>query len=146
MHFLWGLNIFLIFSLFFKWKPLHSICGVFLWQMLWEVIEMIGDKLTGQPAHMADHMFFDGIIDTIVDLLGAILGWLILRTIVGKESESNNSAPFMTWISYYSILLIPLFIVGSIIYFKTQVSPDILTSIWIVVAYPAALLISKLRK
>lgn len=145
MHFLWGLNIFLIFTLYFKWKPLHSVYGVFLWQMLWEAVEMIGDKVQNQPVHMLDHFFYDGIIDTIVDIAGAFAGWYILRLFVGKENESTKPAPFISWFSYYAMLLAPLLIIGSIMYLRTAQSPDIFTTVWLVAALLVAIVVAKLR-
>lgn len=84
MHFLWGLNIFLILSGFLKWHPKAAVTGVLAWQLIWEYSEMIGDQLLpNQPGHMLDHFYHDGIIDTVVDLAGAMLGCLIVNHMTG---------------------------------------------------------------
>ena len=84
MHFLWGLNIFLILSGFLKWQPKAAVTGVLAWQLLWEYSEMIGDHLLpNQPSYMLDHFYHDGIIDTVTDLAGAMLGCLIVNRMRG---------------------------------------------------------------
>jgi|GEM_PF-1610664 len=143
MHFFWGVNIFLFLVLFRKWTPKEGILGIFGWQMVWEVIEMVGDIVTQQPVHMADHLFFDGTKDTIVDLAGGLLGWWIIT----KTREGVSGTTEHRWASRYLTtlvwLVLPLVPVGAYFFFARGYSADILASAWIVTAAFGALLIVK---
>ena len=80
MHFFWGLNIFMFLATRLRWSAKDAVFGVLAWQVIWEFSEMIGDKiLTGQPDHMLDHFFYDGIKDTLMNLAGAFLGLVVIR-------------------------------------------------------------------
>lgn len=143
MHFLWGLNFFFIFTIGLKWKPWDGILGVFMWQMLWETVEMIGDKVQSQPAYMLDHFFYDGIKDTCNDLAGALVAWYLLYLIFNKNIPYTKDSPCLAWVNYYAILLIPLLIIGSYIYFTNgHSSPDTLSYMWLICAFPVALVIN----
>jgi hypothetical protein len=71
MHFFWGANVFWICLWLFRCRPKMALLGVLAWQMVWEVGEMIGDKLIAQPDYMIDGLWPDGAKDTVMDLLGA---------------------------------------------------------------------------
>jgi hypothetical protein len=109
MHFLWGLTFFLLFSRYMT--RLQAIYCVFFWQMGWELIEMLGDQLVSQPAHMLDLFFFDGIKDTFVDLAGAVVGFFLLK-------ESGVSRPKISVFGhYYAVLMSMYVVVGSILFY-----------------------------
>lgn len=77
MHFLWGANVFWISLLIFRCRPRWAAVLVFVWQVVWETGEIIGDKLIAQPAYMLDSLWPDGAKDTAMDLAGAAALWLI---------------------------------------------------------------------
>lgn len=146
MHFMWGLNIFLILLVWLKWKPLDSLLGVFMWQMMWESVEIIGDIVQAQPQHMFDHFFFDGIKDTIVDIAGGAFGWLIMKSF---PDAINNSKPLTEGRAYmvtYAYGVVPLILIGTVVYFiNGKVSPDTLTFIWLLALLPVTQIICKIR-
>jgi hypothetical protein len=131
MHFFWGLNVFFIFILFFKWTPLDALLGVFVWQMAWEAVEMIGDQIIVQTAAMLDHFFFDGIKDTIVDLAGGLLGWGILKTL---PAAAYNVSKLRFWMTSYFVTMLPGIAIGSIISVASGASADVFATAWIIAA------------
>ena len=56
-----------------------AVIVVFAWQMIWEISEIVGDRVLDQPAHMHDHLWPDGAIDTALDLLGAAVVLVLTR-------------------------------------------------------------------
>lgn len=124
MHFFWGLNIFLILVIMFKWKPRDALIGVFVWQMFWELGEMIEDMLVEQPAYMFDYFYFDGIKDTITDLVGGIAGWLTLGLFKNqKKVKYRNGIPLKV-IYLFSFLIGLVVIVGTILSLKAGESQN----------------------
>ncbi|HEX5791455.1 MAG TPA: hypothetical protein VFY13_09875, partial [Luteolibacter sp.] len=91
MHLLWGMNIFLLLSVFFEWRIKDALFGVLAWQLIWEFSEMIGDRILIQPAYMHDHFHYDGTIDTLMDLAGALIGWMLLK---GKAPHALTRSVF----------------------------------------------------
>ena len=79
MHFGWGAVISLGIITFWRNDAKFVLIAVFLWQVVWEVSEMVGDRLMGQPEYMWDQPFPDGMIDTAMDLLGAMVVLLLTR-------------------------------------------------------------------
>lgn len=71
MHFGWGAVISLGIIVFWRNEARFVLIAVAVWQILWEISEIIGDRVLQQPEHMHDHLFPDGLIDTCLDLLGA---------------------------------------------------------------------------
>jgi hypothetical protein len=150
MHFFWGLNFFFAAIIFFKLEVFDALIVVFLWQMIWESVEMIGDVVLAQPVHMLDHFFFDGIKDTIVDIAGALLGWLMIRLL---EMKGVKKYPvFRRFGIVYSFAIVGLAIIGSLYYiycvkffpgvpFK---SPDIFATTYILVSAFFSFLIAKM--
>src|SRR5688572_27239126 len=77
MHFGWGAVIALAIIIFWRNSAKFVFITVFIWQVLWEIGEMIVDVIKQDPPHMRDYPFPDGTIDTILDLLGAaVVLWL----------------------------------------------------------------------
>ncbi|HLP79664.1 MAG TPA: hypothetical protein VK158_03455 [Acidobacteriota bacterium] len=148
MHFMWGLNIFFFFVIVLKWKPLDAVYGVFVWQMGWELVEMIGDITMAQPVHMLDHFFLDGIKDTFVDIGGALLGWLLIRKIRTPTAQSS----FYPWMNIFAWCMLPIVFVGGAVYIhnlQTNVaipSPDLLSIIWIICAAAVSAVIALFKK
>ena len=71
MHFGWGAVIALVIIVFWRNSANVVLITVFMWQVLWEIGEMVVDVINNDPPHMRDYPFPDGTIDTILDLLGA---------------------------------------------------------------------------
>jgi hypothetical protein len=79
MHFGWGAVIALAIIIFWRNQVRFVLIAILLWQVGWELSEVIGDRLLNQPEHMRDHLWPDGAIDTGVDLLGAAAVLLLTR-------------------------------------------------------------------
>jgi hypothetical protein len=108
----------------FKWKPRDALIGVFVWQMFWELGEMIEDMLVEQPAYMFDYFYFDGIKDTITDLVGGIAGWLTLGLFKNqKKVKYRNGIPLKV-IYLFSFLIGLVVIVGTILSLKAGESQN----------------------
>ena len=135
MHFFWGLNIFLALLFIFKWEPLDALLGLFVWQMVWESIEIIGDHLAPQPAYMFDHFFFDGIKDTILDIAGGFVGWLIFAW----KKKDNHPKRFRGWMKKYFVATVILIACGTAYWGYTISegmsfsSPNVFTVWWLAV-------------
>lgn len=135
MHFAWGVNIFLIFFVLFKWEPLDALLAVFVWQMLWESIEIIGDRVIPQPDWMLDHFFFDGIKDTVMNLAGAFAAWWLLAW----KKRDKHPRRFRGWMRRYLTTTL-LLVVGGTAYWGFSVSkggftsPDIFTVWWLAIS------------
>lgn len=142
MHLFWGLNIFLFLVLFLRLKPWEALLGVYAWQMCWEAGEMIGDRFLGQPGYMLDHFFLDGIKDTIVDLAGGALGWMLLS----KTKEKFRGARAHAWLARLLLthlwLMLPLLPIGIFLLIRSGESADTLAIGWIVGAGIVALLLT----
>jgi len=80
MHFFWGANVFWICLVVFRCRPKWAIFLVFVWQVIWETGEIIGDKLIEQPAYMIDGIWPDGVKDTLMDLAGALALWAVFHS------------------------------------------------------------------
>jgi hypothetical protein len=123
LHFMWGMVIFLFFANFLRWKPTDSLLAVLVWQVFWEVGEMIEEKWSHDTGIFVDNMFFDGIYDTFVDLAGALAGLLILR-LVGEPLYERRVARLRYWFATLLISLIPLIVIGSRIALISGSSPN----------------------
>lgn len=144
MHFFWGVNIFFALVIFFKWDLKSALLGIFVWQMFWEALEMVGDVVTAQPGYMLDHFFFDGIKDTIVDVLGGVCGWLLIGwTGVFK---GTHSVKHLLWMQWYMYSMLPSAIVGGIILFMTGTSADMLATVWILLAAAGTILVYRIKQ
>ncbi|MCI0632125.1 MAG: hypothetical protein L0Y44_15890 [Phycisphaerales bacterium] len=85
MHFGWGAVIALAIIVFWRNQTKFVLVAVLIWQILWEISEIIGDRVLKQPEYMHDHLFPDGLIDTALDLLGASAAlWLTRRSRVER--------------------------------------------------------------
>src|ERR1044071_8963256 len=54
-HFSWGISGFLLFLTVLEWSPLDSLLGVLMFHMLWEGVEIIGDRLFEESPFGYDH-------------------------------------------------------------------------------------------
>jgi hypothetical protein len=133
MHFFWGFNIFLFLYLILKWDPWDALLGVVVWQLAWEVLEIIGDRVTSQPDSFYDHFFFDGVKDSVVDALGALFAWRLFAWNT-KPLQAKQFRGFMERLCISSALLI---IAGSVIILyglyagRAFESPDLFAVFWI---------------
>jgi len=143
MHFFWGLNIFLAFVLFLRWKPVEALLGVYAWQMVWEACEMIGDSWLAQPGYMLDHFFMDGFKDTLVDVGGAALGWFLLSRFKGAFKKTTEHPRLTKFLLTHLYLMLALLPIGVFLLLKNGVSPDTLTIFWIAGAVPVAWFLRK---
>jgi len=138
MHFFWGLNIFLLSIVWLRWKPASAFYGVFAFQMGWELVEIIGDSVILQSHEMMDIFWWDGIKDTIVDLLGAALGWFIIARIPQgldglKETRHAAGLRKLPWV------MLPGIVTGGVIWFVTGTSPQLFGVVWITLAFAYSL-------
>lgn len=133
MHFFWGLNIFLLLVIWLKWKPLSALYGVFAFQMFWELVEILGDSVITQTADMMDIFWWDGILDTIVDVLGGALGWLILAWLPGGL-KGLRETPYARALRTLPWAMLPGIIIGGVIWTVTGSSPQLFAVIWIALA------------
>lgn len=83
MHFGWGAVIALGIIVFWRNDVRFVLIAVVIWQVLWEIGEMVMDRINNDPPHMRDYPFPDGLIDTCLDLLGA--GAVLLLTRRSRE-------------------------------------------------------------
>jgi hypothetical protein len=80
MHFGWGAVIALTIIVFWRNRLWFVLAVVIIWQVVWEVSEVIGDRILKQDEYMRDHLWPDGAIDTCMDVLGAIAVLWMTRT------------------------------------------------------------------
>jgi hypothetical protein len=131
-HFMWGFSFFLVFLLLLKWDLPDSILGSFFIHMLWEAMEIVGDKLFPQPG-MSDHFFFDGIVDTLMFIVGGCVVWALLA----RRYKSQQHVKLRSFFEKYLFSSVILCIIGGILYIKSIIdgvkfeSPDIFALIWI---------------
>jgi len=133
MHFFWGLNIFLAFVVLLRWKPASALYGVFAVQMNWELLEMIGDYVIIQPDNMLDIFWWDGVKDTVLDLLGGVFGWFLLKSLPGGL-QGLRETKWKSALRLYPALMAPGIVIGGIIWFLTGSSPQVFAIVWIAVA------------
>jgi hypothetical protein len=88
MHFGWGAVIALAIIVFWRNSARFVIVAIIIWQILWEISEIVGDRVLNQPEHMHDHLWPDGAIDTCLDLLGAAAVLWVTR----RSRQSNLTA------------------------------------------------------
>lgn len=146
MHFFWGLNIFLFFVLMLRWTPIEGLLGVYIWQMGWELSEMVGDIIIAQPPHMLDHFFLDGIKDTAVDIAGAVLGWALLLPTKMKTKDSRPHPRIARAMLTHLIILLPVIPIGTAALLINNISYDSLAIAWIVLAIPATYIVMKIGR
>lgn len=137
MHFFWGLNIFLLLVVWLKWKPVSALYGVFAFQMGWELIEMVGDYLIIQSNNMIDIFWWDGIKDTIADLIGGFIGWTVLTFLPGGLGGLSE-IPYARALRRLPWYMLPGVIIGAVLWFITGSSPQFFGIVWITVALVAA--------
>ncbi len=143
MHFFWGVNLLLALVLFLRMTPLEGLLGVYGWQMIWALCEMLGDILFKQPAYMLDHFFFDGIKDTLMDVAGALLAWFLLSRTKERFAGTKKHPRFARFLAAHLALMLPLLPVGAFLLFSTGTSADVLAIAWISLAAPVAYIFFK---
>lgn len=79
MHVGWGAVIALAIIVFWRNNVRFVLIAIVVWQILWELSEIIGDRVLKQEAYLHDHLWPDGAIDTCMDLLGALAVLWITR-------------------------------------------------------------------
>ena len=81
MHVGWGAVIALAIIVVWRNNARFVIVAVIIWQILWEIGEMVMDRINNDPPHMRDYPWPDGAIDTCMDLIGAIIVlWLTRKS------------------------------------------------------------------
>jgi len=91
MHFGWGMVIALAIIVFWRNNARLVLTLVFTWQVLWEISEVIGDRVLQQPPHMQDNLWPDGAKDTAIDLLGALVVlWITRKSRRATEAPSES--------------------------------------------------------
>lgn len=139
MHFWWGFNIFLALVVLLRWRPADALIGVFVFQMGWEAIEIAGDQLIPQVLAMLDPFYYDGVKDTIVDLMGGLVAWQVLILMKAKFAVKPSS--LRQWMDAYVKVVIPGLIIGAIAHLWLGDRASLIAMTWIVVAaMPATLL------
>src|SRR5688572_5982150 len=88
MHVGWGAVIALAIIVCWRNNARFVIIAIIVWQILWEISEIIGDRVLKQETYLHDHLWPDGAIDTVMDLLGAVAILWITR-----KSRRANQAP-----------------------------------------------------
>jgi hypothetical protein len=146
LHYMWGLCIFLFFVAYLRWKPLDALLGVVVWQILWEGMEMVGDKLFNEATNSlhADHFFFDGIADTLVNIGGALTGWVLIHY-TGEPFYERRVAKLRYWFALLCVSMVPLIIIGAPIAVSRNNSPDAFATLWILFFIAATALYTRFR-
>lgn len=88
MHIGWGVVIALAIIVCWRNNARFVLFAVVIWQVLWEIGEMVMDRINNDPPHMRDYPFPDGLIDTCMDLLGAAIVLWLTRKSRASRSEA----------------------------------------------------------
>jgi hypothetical protein len=92
MHIGWGAVIALAIIVLWRNNVKLVLVAVVIWQVLWEIGEMVMDRINDDPPHMRDYPFPDGAIDTCMDLLGAIaILWITRKSRRTKLEPQMNA-------------------------------------------------------
>jgi len=94
-HFLAGFAMgswfFLLFSLKgIKHIRLFTVLFTFLGDGVWEVLEMIDDKITPQPYYLIDPFFWDGFWDIFFTTLGGFIVLFYIDYTFNRKRKSEN--------------------------------------------------------
>ncbi len=73
IHFLFGTTFASIATLIYYKKKQFIFFWVLVVSVVWEIIEITGDKLVAQPLYLQDKFFYDGIGDIIFAMFGALV-------------------------------------------------------------------------
>lgn len=141
MHFFWGVAITLGLMTMLKWSARDAFLAVLVWQMVWEAIEIIGDKLIAQVAAMLDSFFYDGVKDTVCDALGSIAAILLVRLTTkhaakrtARQTAHRAHEPLHAEMVLFLALIVPGLILGAILTALQGESASVFMMIWIVSA------------
>lgn len=70
-----------------KHKNLMALFITIIISLIWELLEIVQEKLLPDPPHLSDFFFWDGVWDTVVAIIGAtILLYVILPYLRKKTS------------------------------------------------------------
>ncbi len=89
-HFLSGLALAATFLFIlshytrYRAKVAYSLLLVFIVAVAWEMVEMVQEIFVLDPIHLRDYFFWDGFFDIVVEIVGALSFFLILRIIKKK--------------------------------------------------------------
>lgn len=147
LHFMWGLCIFLFFVSYLRWKPLDALLGVIAFQIVWELVEIVGDIILGTPVNSLhyDPFFFDGIADTFVDVGGALIGWVLIR-FTGEPLYERRVQRLRSWFAYLLVGMVPLLIIGAPLAVSRNDHLSLLAAAWIAVLIPLTALYALLHE
>jgi hypothetical protein len=134
MHFFWGLNLFLLSIVWLRWKPISAFYGVFAFQMGWELVEIVGDNVITQSQEMKDIFWWDGIKDTMFDMLGAGLGWLMIARIP-NGLDGLKETRYAAALRKLPRAMLPGIVIGGVIWFVTGSSPQFFGALWITLSF-----------
>jgi hypothetical protein len=133
MHFWWGWNIFLGLVLFLRWTPYDALLGVFVWQMLWEAVEIVGDRFVPQIASMLDPFYFDGIKDTVFDIAGGACAWGTLA-LLGSGLVALHASPLRRWMATFLGAMVPGIALGALLTVRSGESASLFALAWVLCA------------
>jgi hypothetical protein len=123
LHLAWGVTIFLGLIDVAKWSVTDALLGSLVWQLYWEASEHIAERLT-HHTHL-DHFFFDGLKDTVVNLVGALTALCVLLCIPNSRSDLQKKRWRKTMILFL-LYAIPVVIIGSVWFALYAQSLDLL--------------------
>jgi hypothetical protein len=146
MHLVWGAVMFLFLVIFLRWKPYDALLGVVAWQILWEGGEMIDDKVFGDTGIYIDYLFFDGIKDTLVNLAGGIIGWLLWLPVRTRELYERRLARLRSWTYHTLIALLPMLLIGSVWRLRTGESPQHFATTWMLITIPIVTIYTRFKQ
>ncbi len=79
VHFSFGVAFVSIASLIYMKPARSSGLWLVITSFTWEALEKIGDAILSQPSYHIDIFFWDGVTDVLMNLLGGLLIYLILK-------------------------------------------------------------------
>jgi len=79
IHFAWSMALAIILFLYFELDARDVFEVMIIGNILFEVGEMIHDKIIPQPPHHIDIFFWDGFSDILIGMIGVTVGWIIFQ-------------------------------------------------------------------
>ncbi|HIH24196.1 TPA: hypothetical protein HA251_04140, partial [Candidatus Woesearchaeota archaeon] len=96
--------------------------------------EIIGDGVMTQKGHMIDRFFTDGITDTIANISGACIGWILISKTRLNMTETRAHPRIARAIRNHLLLMLPIVPIGLWLLVVRETSYDALAVVWIIVA------------
>ena len=84
-HFSWFFSSLLILYVYTELKALDIFEIVLVGHIVWEIGEMLVDKILPQAPHMIDVFFWDGFFDIINGVTGAAVAWGVIMYVQYKR-------------------------------------------------------------